>query len=256
MAYASQAGRAKTSSTAPRAHAICDRCGFRYNFDDLAFQFDWRGATLQNLRILVCNRCTDEPQEQLRAITLPADPVSIINARPELYSQDSLDYIGTGQPTIAYPSGIPIPSQNVMGGSDANTVIIPQPLGTDLRPNASGQLNPSSLGDPNAQMPLVKAVHWAARLALTSIVSNGTPIVTGNCSQPHQLSTGAQVAIWGVTNPLAYGIFSVTVVNPVVFTFQANANVKTGSLAIPSTIAITVNVGLPWQVTQVPQTGI
>src|SRR4029077_5841619 len=102
MAYASQAGRAKTSSTNPEAHAICDRCGFRYNFNSLQWQFDWRGPTLQNLRILVCDICLDTPQDQLRAITLPADPVPIINARPELYPQDSTDYIGTGQTTTAY----------------------------------------------------------------------------------------------------------------------------------------------------------
>ena len=65
MSYASQAGRARTNPGSPDAHAICDRCGFRYNFKDLAFQFDWRGPTLKNLYILVCDECLDTPQEQL-----------------------------------------------------------------------------------------------------------------------------------------------------------------------------------------------
>ena len=52
MGYASQAGRARTSSTNPQAHAICDRCGFRYNWVNLKWQYDWRGASLQNLKFL------------------------------------------------------------------------------------------------------------------------------------------------------------------------------------------------------------
>ena len=165
MAYASQSGRARTSTTNPEAHAICDRCGRRWNFNDLNWQYDWRGSTLQNLRILVCRPCTDDAQEQLRAITLPADPVPIINARPELYPQDSLDYIGTGSPTISPLTGISIPSQEVMGGATINDIIIPQPLGPNSRPNAKGHLIPSVLGvDPNAQMTPVKDVKWAQRI--------------------------------------------------------------------------------------------
>ena len=81
MGYASQAGRARTSAKNPQAHAICDRCGFRYNHVDLRWQFDWRGTSLQNIRLLVCNSCYDEPQNQLRAIVLPADPMPIVNPR-------------------------------------------------------------------------------------------------------------------------------------------------------------------------------
>lgn len=87
MGYASQAGRARTSSRAPRAHAICDRCGFRYNHDGLAFQMDWAGTTLINKQLLVCRPCYDRPQEQLRAIVLPADPVPIRNPRPQNFDE-------------------------------------------------------------------------------------------------------------------------------------------------------------------------
>ena len=81
MAYASQAGRARTSPSNPQAHAICDRCGFRYNLVNLSWQFDWAGASLINKRLLVCNPCNDNPQQQLRAIVLPADPVPVQNPR-------------------------------------------------------------------------------------------------------------------------------------------------------------------------------
>lgn len=88
MSYASRAGRARTSMRNPRAHAICDRCGFRYNHDELRFQFDWAGTSLINKQILVCQRCIDKPQQQLRAIILPADPVPIRNPRPEYYDEE------------------------------------------------------------------------------------------------------------------------------------------------------------------------
>jgi hypothetical protein len=86
MAYASQSGRARVSSTNPKAFGICDRCGFLYNHSDLQWQFDWAGASLINKKILVCDTCLDVPQEQLRAIILPADPEPIVNPRVENYA--------------------------------------------------------------------------------------------------------------------------------------------------------------------------
>ncbi len=82
MSYASKLGRARISSRSPQAAGQCDRCGFVYNHCDLRAQMDWRGATLQNIQLMVCERCYDVPQQQLRAITLPADPVPVRNPRP------------------------------------------------------------------------------------------------------------------------------------------------------------------------------
>lgn len=86
MSYASRAGRARTSAGSPQAHAICDRCGFRFNRVDLSWQEDWAGTSKVNRRLLVCNRCLDKPQEQLRTIRLPADPVPVQNPRPQDFS--------------------------------------------------------------------------------------------------------------------------------------------------------------------------
>jgi hypothetical protein len=88
MAYASRVGRARTSARSPEAQAVCDRCGIWYSRTDLQWQWDWRGAALQNLRILVCRLCLDDPQQQLRAIVLPQDPVPVINARVEQFADD------------------------------------------------------------------------------------------------------------------------------------------------------------------------
>jgi len=89
MGYASRAGRAHTSISRPSAFAVCDRCGLWYNHKDLVWQFDWAGSSLVNKRILVCTRtCRDKPQNQLRAVIIPADPVPIQNPRTEPFTED------------------------------------------------------------------------------------------------------------------------------------------------------------------------
>jgi hypothetical protein len=109
MGYASRSGRARTDARNPRAFAICDRCALWYNHYQLKWQYDWAGASLINKRILVCDTCYDEPQNQLRAIVLPADPMPIINPRVEPYAWDEIDrrqvsgYNATNQST-----GIPV----------------------------------------------------------------------------------------------------------------------------------------------------
>jgi hypothetical protein len=66
----------------PRPLGVCDKCGFVYNRDMLHWQYDWVGPHLFNKRILVCHTCMDKPQEQLRTIVVPADPIPIANPRP------------------------------------------------------------------------------------------------------------------------------------------------------------------------------
>lgn len=102
-------GRAVTSPTHPHAHAICDRCGFRYNHVQLKWQMDWRGPRMQNLRILVCQDCMDSPQQSgQRTILIPADPIPVMNARPEFYVPDNNPLGGIGAD--------PDPSRWMFGG--------------------------------------------------------------------------------------------------------------------------------------------
>ncbi len=113
MGYASKAGRARTSSSNPQAHAICDRCGFRYNHVDLKWQFDWRGASLANIRVLVCEDCYDQPQHQLRAIVVPADPTPIQNPRIQDFATAETNVRFTsGQNSVDPTTGIPIVGGN------------------------------------------------------------------------------------------------------------------------------------------------
>jgi len=88
MGYASLSGRARTSASRPQAFAVCDRCGLWYNHVNLHWQFQYAGTSLVNQRLLVCNRCNDKPQAQLKAIMLPADPTPILNSRVEPFALD------------------------------------------------------------------------------------------------------------------------------------------------------------------------
>lgn len=145
MSYASQSGRARTSATSPQAHAICDRCGFRYNFVDLQWQYDWRGASLQNLRILVCNTCLDTPQEQLRAIVVPADPVPIVNARVQDFTvAETNNRFTSGQNTVDPTTNIPVIGGDNRITQDDNDRV------TQQTGEPPGGLNQQPGTDPNA----------------------------------------------------------------------------------------------------------
>ena len=106
---------AKVNPTNTSAWSVCDRCGFLYSHKDLKWAMDWRGTKIQNLRLLVCDSCWDAPQQNgQRTIILPADPVPIMNARPEQYVPDSnpLSAIGAN----------PSPARWKFGGQIGNMV--------------------------------------------------------------------------------------------------------------------------------------
>ena len=145
MAYASKAGRARTSSTSPQAHAICDRCGFRYNRVSLNWQYDWRGNVLMNTNSLVCNQCTDEPQQQLRAIVLPPDPTPIDQPRIQDFVAASASTRGTsGQNSVDPITGIPIINSNTRTTQNNDTRSLQQ------TGEAPGGVNQTPGTDPNA----------------------------------------------------------------------------------------------------------
>jgi len=243
MAYASQAGRAKTSAKNPQAHAICDRCGFRYNFVNLQWQFDWRGASLQNIRILVCNSCLDTPQEQLRAIVVPADPTPIMNARVQDFVAASTDdFVVTGGTTDP-KTGIYIPATTTIVTEDG-VDITPQPIGV-----------PNGL-EPGAIMPLQGKVAYDVLLPVLSMSSVGTTVITVTCNAVHGLVTNSQISVEGASNVRVNGFYSVTYVSGTAFTFEVASAIPSGSLLTSNTQVLTANVGIPYTYTQIPQTGV
>jgi hypothetical protein len=244
MGYASRAGRAKTNSANPQAHAICDRCGFRYNWVDLSWQFDWRGAQLANIRILVCRPCRDTPQQQLRSIVVPADPVPIINARTQDFVAASINYSSvSGGGTVDPVTGIPIPpSVNLLTQAGENSTT--QPYGPPVGLTQA------------AQMPLKGTQAYAVLLPVISVTSNGSDQITVNCSAAHNLTTNDQVSVQGLSNNKLTGFYSVTVTTGTQFTFQSNTATPVGSLYLPTSRIVTAQVGLPYGYTKIPQTGI
>lgn len=106
MAYASKAGRASLKGG---AYGVCDRCGIWHNLANLNFQYDWAGTSLINKQMRVCPQCYDKPQEQLRAIVLPADPVPVSNPRVEPFLYDETTYRQiSGANRVDPRTGLPI----------------------------------------------------------------------------------------------------------------------------------------------------
>ena len=237
-------GRASVSSRNPSAFAICDRCGFLYNHNRLQWQFDYAGAGLINKRILVCSPCLDTPQNQLRAIVLPADPVPILNPRVQDYVAAETDNIAINAPTVTdFWTGIPMPSTtNVVTQSGQN--LTTQPIG-----------QPTGL-DQNAVMPLFNQTHYRVVLSPLSISSQtGTSTITVTFSSAHGLNTNDQIAVQGLTNNKADGFYSVTVTTATAFTYQTNNAIPAGGLLQGTTLMVTALVGLPYNYNQIPLTG-
>lgn len=135
--------RATINSNAPRALGCCDRCGFDWNRDQLTWQYDWEGPRLQNLRILVCPDCVDQPQQNgQRAIIIPPDPLPIMNPR-----QDPHMFMGQSSSPDPTQSGSP----NVLTTVDGNPLVTEassQYLTTEQQttptPTSSGYTAPST----------------------------------------------------------------------------------------------------------------
>lgn len=252
MGYASKAGRAKTSATNPQAHAICDRCGFRYNHVNLRWQFDWRGTSLQNIKMLVCDPCYDEPQQQLRAIVVPADPVPIMNPRLQDFVTAETDNIFApyGLPTDP-TTGIPVPTGDAIT-TQSGINITTQPVGPRLGL------------DPNAIMPLKDNVIFDVLLNVNSLIANpnstilatNTSTITVTCATPHNLTTNSQVAVTGTSSNETMGFYSVTVTSDYAFTYDVVPGVASGSYLTEYTLVATCSVGLPYNYTQIPIVGI
>ena len=88
-------GHAHVDTTNPSAWGVCDRCANWFLLRDLRWQFQFAGPNLQNIRLLVCERCYDTPQPQLKPRILPPDPVPVLNARPEYFAIDNHEFIAT-----------------------------------------------------------------------------------------------------------------------------------------------------------------
>lgn len=241
MAYASLSGRARTSVKNPSAFAVCMRCGMWYQRSDLVFQSEWRGTTLRNIWILVCTRtCLDVPQEQLRAIVLPADPTPVYFPSVEQFEQDETDYRSLAEVGTDPITGIPVPSTTLRVTEDCQNRIT-EPYGAPVG------LEQAAITPYNN----VVQKHFGVPISVLSVVANGTNIIAVTCSRPHGLATNGQISAAGLS--AANGFYSVAVSNPMAFTYATGEPVKAGSLLLGKTRIVNTLVGLPYGAVTIPQ---
>ena len=236
MGYASKQGRARINPSSPEAAGCCDRCGFIFSFRELSFQYDWRGATLQNLRILVCRPCLDTPQEQLRAIVVPADPTPIVNARVQDFTLASSDNrVTSGQNTTDPRTGIPVPGGNTRI-TQTNDIRSTQqtgeaPFGTNQLPGTN----------PNA----------VTYRTVSNAQNNGSGLIRLTINTTNGMITGQRVVIQEVGGVSANGNWAISVVDINNIDLQSS----TFSGTYTSGGYVINNPSLPYGFAQVPRTG-
>jgi hypothetical protein len=244
MAYASKAGRARVSSSNPTAQAVCDRCGIWYSRRDLSNQVEWRGSALLPLYIYVCRTCYDVPNENVRAIIIPADPVPVTQPRTEPFTADETDYRVTAAPSLIDPvTGIPVPQGDTLltlNGNNRTT----QPLGP-----------PAGIAQA-AIPPQYKSIHYGPTLSVLSVISDGFYTVTVTCSSPHGLANNSQVSVQGLTFNGADGTYSVVVKTATAFSYTTINVTPQGSLLSGASRIWTLLAGIPRGYDEIPQTGL
>ena len=253
MGYASKLGKARVSSRHPVAAAVCDRCGGVYSHDRLRWNYDWAGNKLINTRLLVCEKCNDVPNTQLRAIIIPADPMPVSNPRVQDYLAAESDYrVTSGQDTKDFFTGIPIPGAVVRvtqsGGNRVVQEVGEPPGGLSYEPGT----------DANAVMPLSGTTKYGVTLSIISMVSDNVNGSTINvtCSSAHGLITNGQISVRGSSNVVSDGMFSVTVTSPLAFNYQLPYAIALNTPVLQgNTLVQTALVGLPYDMTTIPQTG-
>lgn len=186
----------------------------------------------------------DTPQEQLRAIVVPADPVPIDQPRTQDFVQAETNYSTISAPTVVDPiTGIPIPGTTVLQ-TENGLNMTPQPIGI-----------PADI-DQSAVMPLSGTTAYRVKLYPISISSLGGDQISVTFSSPHGLSTNDQIVVEGLSNDNATGAYSITVTTATAFTYQANVAIPAGALLTGSTLMVTAKIGLPYGYDQIPQTGV
>jgi hypothetical protein len=219
------------------------RCGLWFNRVDLKFQHDWRGATVQNLWILVCRQCYDTPQEQLRAITLPADPEPVFYPSVQDFDAAEIDYRTLAAPTVLDPvTGIPIPGTTLRVTEDGqNRVTTPfgRPVGLDQ----------------NAVMPFDGSTltPYGVPLQVLSVMADDSATVVVTCSAVHKLHALSQVSIRGLSYAPACGFYTVSVISATAFSYMTYGANPAGSLLTPTTRIITAKIGLPRGFVAIPK---
>jgi hypothetical protein len=211
MAYASQSGRARTSSTNPEAFGVCDRCSQWVQHNSLRPQAIWAGSTLLNINILVCNRCWDRPNETTRSIILPADPTPTINPRvePFLYDETEGPTQLIGQPVGLQQGGvtplnngvhygvplIPLSLTSIGGNTVTATFSTPHNLATNDQISVEGLTQPRATGFYSVVVSSAMAFTYQtfSNIAAGSLLTAHTRMITVKVGLPRGVVTIPQI---------------------------------------------------------------
>jgi hypothetical protein len=109
---------------------------------------------MMNIRLLVCDTCYDQPQEQLRAIVVPADPVPIVQPRiQDFVTAETNTRATSGQNTVDPVTNIPVINGDTRITQDDKVRVTQQtgepPGGLNERPGT----NPDAPGDDDPGLP-------------------------------------------------------------------------------------------------------
>ena len=242
MAYASQSGRAFTDPSNPRAFGVCDRCAIWYNHDRLRWQYDWAGASIINKRILVCDICYDNPQEQLRAIVLPADPVPVMNPRVEPYAWDEVDRRQvSGYDSTNSATGIPVQAGPIRVTSLDDVATDDQRV-TQQTGEAPGGTNELPGTDPNA----------VSYRNVINVTNNGIGAIRVTVSVTSGFISGQRIIVGEVEGTTeANGQWTITVINQTQFDLRNSSFVN----AYTSGGYVINDPSLPYGFSEIPRTG-
>jgi hypothetical protein len=192
---------------------------------------------MQNIRLLVCDICYDNPQEQLRAIVVPADPVPIVNPRvQDFVTAETNIRFTSGQNTIDPTTGLPVIGGNTRVTQDEKTRVTQQtgeaPYGTNQQPGT----------DPNA----------VTYRKITNAFNNGSGLIRLTMATTNGMITGQHVIVQDVGGVAsANGNWKITVISFTVIDLQGSAfsgSYTSGGYVIN-------NPSLPYNYTEVPKTG-
>lgn len=198
---------------------------------------EWGGNKLINKRQLVCRRCNDIPQTQLRAIVLPADPIPIMNPRVQNYQAAVTDYRTTsGQNTVDPTTGIPIPGTTMRITENDDYRVTQQtgepPLGKNALPGTD-----------------LNAITYRV---ISNAANNGSGLIRLTVNTTSGMITGQQVTVADVVGTTeANGNWSVTVVSLT----ELDLDGSTFANAYVSGGYVVNNPALPYNFTEVPKTG-
>ena len=150
--------------------AICDRCGFRYDYLDL--REEWNG-------LKVCPECYETKHPQLEPISKPNDPQALFQPRVDVTDDNNpfLVFTTTGKDII--PSTIS--DLDALTGS-VGTVTITGSIATNVTASVTAVTGTSSLGT-SAYTGQIFAVTVAEYLGANKYFIDGTRQATVNLTE-------------------------------------------------------------------------